>query len=121
MADVVGSGSTLTFSGLTGNIVSIGGWNLSRESIDTTTCATTTSRTHVPSSLYDGGEVSLTIRHDTQSPPISATATTLSIQFGSSETWSASAFLTGYSVGVDGEDGLVEADATFKVTGDVTF
>ena len=86
-----GHGSTLTFAGLTGNIISIEGASATREQIDTTHLGSLT-KTSSPAALVDYGEMSVEIEYNYASlPPIAATTGTMTIVWATGSTWTYSA------------------------------
>lgn len=129
MATDLGRGTTVTFatSSFSADIVAVNGPSYSRQAVNTSHMGTTTAHTFVPSDLYDGGEIGLTIRHDgAQSPPVSGAAETITIAWGgagTSYTSSCSAFMIGYTPSAEAadSDSVMEAEMTLKVTGAVTF
>jgi len=82
-----GHGSTITFSGLTGNIISIDGAQATREQIDTTHLGSLT-KTSTPTALADFGETTIEIEYDyTALPPIQGAKGTLTIVWSTGRTW----------------------------------
>ncbi len=124
MAQGDGHATTVTFgtSAFNAKLVSVDGWGYSREAIDQTDMSSTVAHTFLPSTLYDAGEISLTFYHDAAiAPPFSATAETVTIAAAgdTSNTWAASAFMTGYDFGAQ-TDNIMEATMTLKVTGTIS-
>jgi len=123
MASDAGHASTIAFgtSTFTAALLSINGWELSRESIETTTMATTTWKTFLESDLVDPGTLTVTFEMDEASvPPITATAAeTITISWGgNTNTWTCSGFITGYSPSASGSEERMTADMTIKLTGE---
>jgi len=82
-----GHGSTLTFSGLTGNIISIEGPQFTREQIDTTHLGSET-KTSTPTALIECGETSVEIEYNHAAlPPIEGAKATLTIVWSDGKTW----------------------------------
>jgi len=122
MADL-GNLTTVVFgtTGFTASLLSISGPGISRPAIDVTNLATTVARVFVPSDLYDGGELEMTIQWDgTEAVPITGVAETITIAWGGTiNTSSFSGFVTGLSAEV-AEGEVMTATITVKVTGAVT-
>lgn len=118
----VGTGGAITFSSsFLGRILNIEWTGISREALETSTMATTGGKTFMPGDLYDPGSLNVTIQFDTDaSPPITSTAETVTVTWPDAETWSASGFLTDFSVTAAKEE-VMEATATIKFTGSITF
>lgn len=122
MAADVGTGTTLSFSGFTYNVLSAS-WSMSRASIDTSHMGTTTARTFMPGDLYDAGEVTFEVQFDpTIDPPVAGAAATLTVVWAglANTSWAASAVLTSFDASGSLEE-LMTATATFKLTGSITF
>ena len=116
MAAIVGTGATLTFSGMTANLLSIGGISMERGSLNTSHMGTTANHTFIPLSLTDNGEVEAEFEFNgNDNPPISTAASSLVIVL-SGNTMTASAFMTNYSASVPLEDKCT-ATATWKISG----
>lgn len=115
-----GSGSTLTFSGLTANIISIDGPSFSREQIDTTHLGTTVTKTSTPADLYDAGEITCEIELDpSYLVPISGAPGSLAILWSSAtpKTWTwSSAYCTSFKTGAQVGQRL-QATVGFKLNG----
>lgn len=127
MATDVGTGTTLTLTGLdsnfTGAITSVewSGW--SAESVETTHMGTSTARTFISGDLYDPGEITLEGHFQpTNALPTWGTAGSIVISFagvGTTNRWTVSGFITEFSIGDPLED-IMTFSATFKCTGSVT-
>ena len=118
-----GHGTTITFgtSGFDANLISVNGPGVTREDIDNTHMGTDTAMAFLPSALYNGGEVSITVEHDASiDVPISEDAETITIDWaGSGSTWAFSGYCKGYTPGASiGE--RMEAEMVIKVTGEIT-
>lgn len=119
-----GVGATLSFSASTyaSNILSMSWDGISRPVLDTTHLGTTVARTFVPGDLYDAGNLTVEFQFDdSHSIPITATAETVTLNFptsGTSDQWTASGFLTDFSVNVD--ENIMTATANIKFTGAIT-
>jgi len=117
----LGTGTTLTYTGFSVNLLSISMSGPTRESIDTSHMGTTTARTFVASDLYDCGEVSVEFQFaGSISPvtPITAAASNLVIVWGGSGTYTVSAQMTGWECSAS-TDELMTGTATFKLTSTV--
>ena len=116
-----GHGLTLAFAGFVYNILSVGGPNMSRESIETTHMGTDTWKTFIPADLIDGGELTVELQYDTSSvPPIDGPVQEMTITWGNSEADELvfMAFMTGFSPSGGESGAIMKASATFKVTGE---
>lgn len=82
-----GHGSTMTFAGLTGNIISIEISGATREQIDNTHLASE-AKTSTPSALVDWGEVTAEIDYDySYIPPVAGSKGTLTVVTSTAKTW----------------------------------
>jgi len=118
----LGTGTTITMSGFTADILSVDGPSMSRESVQTSRMSTTNYHTFIPASLVDGGELTLEIAHQsTTAVPINSAATTVTIVWGGTEgtSWSFSGFMSGYTPNA-AIDERMTASATIKVAGAIT-
>ena len=123
----VGMGTVITFSTdyfLRPETISLNG--ISREAVDTTHLrttgdgTTTSGRTKIPARTYDPGTMDVTWQYDEESaPPITAAAENITITFPSTNTYSASGFLTDFSLSVD--EGKMMASGTITFSGNWTF
>jgi len=121
MAD--GHGTTVTFgtSAWSANIISVDGPSATRDDVDNTHMGTSNAKAFLPSSLYDGGELTLTVEHDASAAvPIDQAAETITIDWaGGGNTYAFSGYMKGYTPGAAiGE--RMEAQAVIKVTGAIT-
>lgn len=117
----IGTQSTLNFSGFTAELVSVSWSGISRVAIDSSHMGTTGGKTFIFGDQYDPGEITAEVHFKTnEAPPITGAAATLTLTFPDSETWAASAGLTGFELNDPMED-LMSATATFKATDDITF
>ena len=120
-----GHGTIVTFgtSGFSANLIDVDGPGMTREAIDDTYMDTATAMAFCAAALYDGGEVTLTVKHLTTAlPPISAVAETITIDWaglGAGNKFSFTGFATGYSPGA-AIGARMEGKLTVKVTGAVT-
>jgi hypothetical protein len=126
MAD--GTGSTVNFGGLVGNLKSFSGPNLSREMLDTTLLSTETAMIGVGSDLIDPGEVTMTTLWDPAVNPITeyfGDPKTLQVTWDGSGTWTITydedtdtgAFATSFRpTGITAGE-LMEAELTIKLSG----
>lgn len=118
-----GHGTTITFgtSSFSANLISVNGPSVTRDDIDNTHMGTSDAKAYLPSALYDGGEVSLTVEHDASlAVPIDQDAETITIDWaGQGSTWAFSGYVKGCTPGAAiGE--RMESEITIKVTGAVT-
>lgn len=117
----IGTGTTVTFSGFTMELLGVVNSGLSRASHPTSHMGTTGGQTFIPGRTYDPGELVLEVHHKTtEAPPITGATATLTVTFPDAETKSVSAFMTGFDWNDPYED-VMTATATFKCTGDWTF
>jgi len=122
MASDAGHGTTLTFGGFTAALLSVNGWEFSREAVETTTMATTTWKTFIPSDLTDPGTITATVEHDPAiSPPITGATGAVSIAWAGGASWSATGYLVSYTGNASGSEERMTADLTIKITSTVTF
>jgi hypothetical protein len=117
-----GLGTTISMASLSGNLLSVDGPGLERGTINSSHMGTTVAETFIPKTLYDGGEVELTMEHDgSQTPPITGSAAAVVINWagaGAGYKTTFSAFCTGYKPKAQiGE--RMEATLKLKVTGAV--
>jgi hypothetical protein len=122
-----GHGSTVTFgtSGFSAKIISIDGPEPSRESLDETYMDTEDAKEFDPANLYDGGTLTIKVRHGvTVEPPIITTDApeneTITITWGlTGDTWAFSGHCTKYKPSASiGQ--RMEADMDVKVSGVIT-
>lgn len=112
---IVGTGTTLTFSGFTYKLLEIGGPDISREPIPASKMSTTVAHEFLPATLVDSGVVSGRVEADGTVPSFGATAT-LTITFPNAAARSCSAFLTKFNTSTPLEDKMT-AEFEFKCTG----
>lgn len=125
-APQLGTSSTFSFAGLTGNIMSIKADMYDREVIKTSHLGTTVAHTFMPGSLYDAGGCTIEFQMDQTvdyGVPAIAVASTLVINTPAGAAGAASiitvqAFMTALSVPVELET-LIVCSATFKFTGTI--
>jgi hypothetical protein len=129
MADI-GTGATLTYAGLTANLMSVEVSGVAREAIESSHLGTTTARTFVVGDLYDPGTIEAEIQYDTEDPMTNMAvyddaASVLTLTFplatgdATAATLAASAFVVDHSISVGLEE-LVTATFTFKLSGAIT-
>ena len=121
----IGTGTQLSFSGFTMELLSVSWSGISRETVNSSHMATTTAHTFLVGDLYDPGEISAEVHLDTTASMescLTASAQVLTIKFlgDTSDTWSCNAFMTGFEMNVPLEDKMT-GSATFKATGAITF
>jgi len=121
----VGNGTTITFASgsFPATLTSITNSGVSRESIETTTLATTNAKTYIPGFLVDNGELSVEGYWDGTEPPSAAEATTVTvavpISTSATKSIAGNGFVTQWSWGSPLEE-LVAFSATIKWAGAVT-
>ena len=118
----VADGATITFSSsfLT-RVTSLEWTGISRDSLNTSTLATTGGQTFMPSDTYDPGELRVEFQFDTDATvPITSTAETVTVTWPDLETASASGFMTEFSISA-ARGQVMTANATIKFTGSITF
>ena len=126
----IGTGTIFTFAGLDAiNITSISMSGISREAIDTTYLGSTTTKTSIPSDLYDAGTIECTFQVDTATPVttqsiaifyVSAgTVAAWSIAVASIGTWSGNGYVTDFSQDFTTEE-LITGSFTLTCTGAIT-
>lgn len=127
----IGTLANFTFSGLTGDIISISMDTYAREPVQTSHLGTTTAHTFIPTTLYDPGTVELeflpTVGGDFETAAVAA-AGTLTVVWADSAhagvtvdaSVAASAFVTNVSWNVPLEE-LVTVTVSFKLTGAITY
>lgn len=129
MAIDIGTGTTLTLSGVTYLVKGMSFSGASRESIETTHLGTTPttsggfgSKTFIPGDLSDPGEMQLDILFDPAiTPAIDSAAATATLTFAESgaAVWSFSCFVTGFTATVPLE-ALMEGTLTLKISGEIS-
>lgn len=122
----IGTGATLSFTGdWDAEILSLSWDGISREAIDTSHMGTTVARTFIPTDLYDPGELTVEFNLDPDydiETVMTATAETVAVvlQDGAgTANWSASGFMTSYSLNAPLEDKQT-GSATIKLSGSIT-
>ena len=117
----IGTGTTLTFRSFGMELMTVSWTGIERAAIDTSHMGTTGGRTFIPGDLYDPGEIVAEVHlNTTDEPEITGAAAALTITFPDAETWSASAFMTGFEFTDPLEDKMT-ATATFKCSGSIGF
>jgi len=125
-----GFGASVSFqTGFFARITNIGWSGISRNSLETTSNATTANaKTFIPSSIYDAGELALDLRLDPDVALVTALTAvpeTVTLTFPinpgktTAATWAASGFLTSFDITAPMED-VMGASATIKFTGPIT-
>lgn len=121
----LGTGATLTFTGITVNLTSIGMSGVSRDSIDTTHLQTTVARSSLPTDLYAPGEIACEFQVDTTGPVTTQQIATFmtsgvaawTIQSGGSlGKWTGNGYLTDFSQDWPTEE-LMTGSFTLTCTG----
>jgi len=123
---IIGTGTTITFqSGYLAEILNVSGGDTSRAEIPTSNFATSGGMTYIPGALVDNGtyevECIMDATDDVQAVMVAA-AETVTITWpvaGSTVTWAASAFATGFSFSAPLED-RVTCTLTLRISGDRT-
>jgi hypothetical protein len=120
---MIGTGTTVTFNSIAlAEILDVTPPGMSRESVQSSHMGTVTAHTHLPTKLYDGGELTLEIAFDPKLVmPFADTVAACVILFPDSaaSTWTFDAFVTGYEPADPLEDRMT-ATITLKVTGVIT-
>ena len=122
----IGTGSTLTFANFTQELLSLAWSGIERPAIDISHMGTTGGRIFLNGDLYDPGELVAEVHlKSNEAPPITATATTLTVTFpgvgtDAGDTWTASAFMLNFEFSDPLEDKMT-ATATFKCSGSIGF
>jgi len=128
MAAITANGTTLSVGGAVADVLRISGPNVSAATIDTTSLGSV-HRSFV-GGIIDSGEMSFDISYDPNSNTVienlfdnSASAipaaTACVITFSDSSTWTFSAVLSGFDLGVEMDD-KVTASISMKATGAIT-
>ena len=128
MAIQVGTGATLTFSGVVVNLTSIAMTGMSRESIETTHLGTSGARTFLEGDLYDPGSIECEFQLD-DAPNASAADVEAFLQLANANftvkmatsqgQWTGNAFATDVSWNLPLEE-LATGTLTLKIVGDIT-
>lgn len=116
------TGSTVTLSGFTAEILDISGPSAKRDTIDTSHMGSVDVRTFIPKALMDWGEVKLEVAFDGEIPTFSTSTSACSIKWGSgngAKTWTFDCFVTGFDVKAPLEDKMT-ASLTLKIAGKPT-
>ena len=111
----VGTGTTITGSGLTGRITSVSWDGVTRESVDNTAMDNVSWKSFIPADLVDPGTLQVEGFFDSGTPVFGA-AGAIVVTFPGGGTWSSSGFMTDFSVSDPLEDQMTFS-ATFKITG----
>ncbi len=135
MSDAIhGHGTTLSIGGTAvGNIINVGGPEMSRDAIDVSTMDSTSKyREYIPGML-DSGEVTIEINYDGTaagtanflSQQFTQTSQTITIVFpaqgaGGTSSWAIAGFMTGLGQATP-FDGKVTQSVTLKLTGKGTY
>lgn len=120
----IGTGTTLSFSGVTANLLSLTMSGLSREVVRSSHMGTTPAHTFLFGDLFDPGtlvaEQQFLATEDPGSP-LTAAASNLCITFPGTTptTWNANAGLVDYGFAIPLED-IMTQTSEFKITGDWT-
>ena len=128
MAITVGTGATLTFTGVGVNLTSISMSGMSRESVETSHLGTTGGRTYLEGDLYDPGTIECEFQMD-DAPngkvadveallQLPAAAFTVQMDSGQGK-WTGTAFATDLNWNFPLEE-LATGTLTLKVTGNIT-
>jgi hypothetical protein len=127
----IGTGSTLTFSGITVNLSRINPTGLSREAIDTSHLGTSGARSYLPGDTYDPGSISCDFHVDADTASTSfdlnaaltAAAGTFTVQMPTNTVatatgvkWTGNGFLTDVEWDLPFEE-LASGSFTLKATG----
>ena len=119
----IARGITVVFatSGFNAEIVDIGSWDWSRDTVDVTHQGSTNALDFVGVDLYDPGELTITCHHnaDLDVPSYGGAVETVTVTLPAGATWAASGVITNYSWTGTLNDKMV-ADVTVKFSGDIT-
>ena len=120
----VGTGSTITFgtSNFTANIKSSKIGTVKRTTLDSTYLGTTTAKTFISGSLYDPGELEMTIQaapNKGGTIPIAGATETCTFANGGSG-FSVSCFFNEFDITIQTEE-IMEATVKCKFTGSITW
>ena len=121
-----GHGTTVAFGGtaaFTAQFTSIGGGDVSRESIETTHIALNDAhKTFIPSDLIDPGEREFEFYYETdKQPSMTSGVETITITYPNGETEACSGFFTSFSRPTMVSEDLLTATASVKLTGPITY
>ena len=120
-----GHGTTVAFGGssFTAQFTSIGGGDVSRESIETTHLALNDAhKTFIPSDLIDPGEREFEFYYEpTKQPAMTGAVETITITYPDGDTEACSGFFTSFSRPTMVSEDLLTATATVKLTGPITY
>jgi hypothetical protein len=120
-----GTGTTVTFAEIVGELLDVSGPEGKRDIIEVTHMGSTVAKEFIAGSLIDWGEVKLTIAFDGEIPVMSNTVSACTILWGlaedpdTRETWSFDAVMVGFAPKAPLEDKMT-ADVTLKVAGVIT-
>ena len=104
MADV-GTGTTFSFSGFSGELLSINGNSITREVINTSHMGTEDYHTFLQCDLVDPGELELELAFDPSSPiPITGDSATGTVTFTDASSFASTMICTAWSWGAPLED-----------------
>ena len=125
----VGTGTTLTLGGITLTVdrLSIGMSGISRESIETTHFGTGSSRTFIPSDLYDPGSLEVSFHLDSTTPATTMAVETImtdatidwTLVMNEGGDWAGNGFVVGFSWNLPLEE-LATGSFTLKCSGGIT-
>jgi hypothetical protein len=122
MAQSVGTGTTVTHGGFSGDVLSVDIGGVTVDNIDTSHMGTTSWKTFLAHDLADAGEVTIEIAWDITAsvPTMGGTAQTLTINpTGNTDAAiTASAFINSFSVGIPLEDKMTGSFG-FKLSGEI--
>ena len=120
-----GHGTTVAFAGteFTAQFTSIGGGDISRESIETTHLAQTNAhKTFIPSDLIDPGEREFEFYYEPNNiPHMTNHQETITITFPDGAVEASAGFFTSFSRPTMVSEDLITATATIKLTGAITY
>lgn len=130
MATDVGHGSSVGFATLAdeffGEILNIAWGGMARGAVETTHMGTTGGDTFVPTDTYDPGELTVEVNCDTADTPLTALTgapeiltVTLNDGAGGTNSWSGTAFMTGYNNNIPDKDKMT-ATIIAKFSGSIT-
>lgn len=116
---VIGTGATVTHSGLTLPILSINGPEITREKINASKMSTTNWHDYLFASLRDPGEMQMTCEYTGTLPTFATTPATTTITYSNSNSLTGTAVITSLSPSVPLEDKMT-VDITLSFSGAIS-
>ncbi len=116
---IIGTGLTLTHSGLTFPIISVDGPNITREKIEASKMSTTTWKDYLFASLKDPGDLTMTVEWNGALPTFATSPASTVITFSNSNTLTGTAVITSFEPSTPLEDKMT-AQVTLSFSGAIT-